>query len=108
MTTSITAEEYVRKEFENFEDMSHEDWLRKMREYSVIQSSKVNLDYVQGLRFANKPVFRAIQKASEALHFNDNSDYKNTLYGVLQSLCDIAWDDLTDETVKSIFYLTQD
>lgn len=103
---TITPLEYVKKEFADFEDMSHDDWLRKMQEFAVLQNSKINLEHILEMNYAkDKAAYMALKAATESLFFSDNSDYGNALCLVVSHLAKIDLNVLNEDIVKSIYYL---
>ena len=100
---SITPLEYVKKEFDDTDKLSTEDWLRKMQEFSVLQNSKIDLSHI--LEMSDKSKLKALESAVSALYFSDNSDYKNALLSVVKELSNIDYDVLEDEVIRAMFYL---
>lgn len=101
----ITPLEYVKKEFADLEDMYHDDWLRKMQEFAVLQNSKVNLEHIIEMTYKKNESFHALNSAVSALYFSDNSDYKNGLFNVVRHLASMEFNALNDDVIKSIYYL---
>jgi hypothetical protein len=106
----LSPTEFIQKEFEELTDLTQEDWLRKMVEYSVIQNSKVNLDFIVGLQYEkNKTILPALNAAVSAINFADNNNYVPALYDVVSHLGKIDFKDMdytkAHEIVSSIYYL---
>lgn len=103
---SITPLEYVQKEFKELEDMSQNDWLRKMQEYAVLQNSKINLEHILEMTYAkDKSALYALNSAVQSLYLADSKDYKNGLFAVVRHLAKIDIEEINDEVIKSIYYL---
>ena len=98
----ITPLQYVRKEFDDTDKLSPEDWLRKMQEFSVLQNSKIDLSNILEMSGSKLKVLKI---ATTALNFDDGSNYENSLFQIVQVLTEIKWEDLDKEVIKSLFYL---
>ncbi|MEL6661050.1 MAG: hypothetical protein AAFR36_31660 [Bacteroidota bacterium] len=98
----LTAEEFVRKEFEDFHDMSQEDWVRKMEEFAVLKNASIDLEYILELPTNNK---FALENAISALYFNDRSDYKKYLHRIVVHLSGISMEQLNEDLINAMYKL---
>lgn len=98
----ISPIDFVQLEFQDENQLTPQDWLRKMQEYAVLQNSKIPLNHLLELSYEQK---NALRSAISALYFSDNSDYRNALYNVVRHLSKIPHEDLDEETIKAIFNL---
>ena len=99
----MTAEQFVSKEFKDFEDMSHDDWLRKMQEYAVIKNSKVNLDAVLEMASKQDNKYFALKAAVSALYLKGSREYEDALNAVVKNLAQITWEQFDNKAIEDIY-----
>lgn len=95
----MTAKEYAKREFPDTSIMTEEDWLRKMEEYSALKNGKIDVSFLENL---DKKQLQILKTAVSVLKFADNSDYKNALYSIVEIMCELEYDDLTDDLLNVV------
>jgi hypothetical protein len=98
--TNLTAEEFITKEFEDFNFMSPNDWLRKMKEFSIINNHGLDLSHLEKLNYKEKNAFKS---ALSKLYFNDKSDYKMGLMEVVMYLGEFESSEIDEDTIKIMY-----
>lgn len=97
-----SPEDFVKKEFSDLSNLSKDDWLRKMKEFAVLENSEEDLESLLDLE---PKVKKALAAASAAIYFNDSSDYLGTLYRIVCCLSDVRTDKVNGQTIVDIYHL---
>ena len=102
----MTPLEFVKREFPNLEELniSHDVWLRKMHEFTILKSQDVDLGHILNLPTEVK---KALEVAAGAICSEGKSGYQNALYAVVRYLSGVEWHDLEDNVVEAIYNLLQ-